>query len=80
MSVPGDAEYLRQVQRRNPTWVIVHNQNGTYTGRRDWWGNQQIMTLPTLAELDAVLQAHNHGPIAPRPGDAPGAAEGRQPT
>jgi hypothetical protein len=61
MRVPDEAEDLAQVRRQNPAWVIVHNEDGTYTGRREWWGNQQIMTLPTLAELAAVLQGLNHG-------------------
>jgi hypothetical protein len=59
MRIPDEAEELAQVRRWNPSWVIVRNEDGTYTGRRDWWGNQQIMTLPSLAELDGVLQALN---------------------
>jgi hypothetical protein len=62
MSQPDPAEDLALVRRRNPTWVIVCNEDGTYTGRRDWWGNQQILTVPTLAELDARLQALDRGP------------------
>jgi hypothetical protein len=77
--IPDEAEELTQVRRRNPSWVIVRNEDGTYTGRRDWWGSQQVMTLSTLAELDAVLQTLNHGPAGPRVSDAPGTAEG-QPT
>jgi hypothetical protein len=80
MRVPDEAEDLAQVRRQNPTWVIVHNENGTYTGRRDWWGNQQIMTLPTLAELATVVHGLNHDPMnRPRRGDAPGTAEGMEP-
>jgi hypothetical protein len=77
MSVPDETEDLRQVRRQHPTWVIVRNEDGTYTGRRDWCGNQQIMTLPTLGELDAVLRALDHGPMAPRLADRPGTVEGR---
>ena len=78
MSDPDPAEDLALVRRRNPTWLIVDNQNGTYTARRDWWGNQQILTVPTLAELDTTLQALDHGPAGARPGEgnAPGTAEG----
>jgi hypothetical protein len=62
MSQPDSTEDLALVRRRNPTWVIVCNEGGTYTARRDWWGNQQILTVPTLAELDARLQALDRGP------------------
>jgi hypothetical protein len=46
--------------------------------RRDWWGSQQILTVPTLAELDASLQALDQGPAGNQPcaGHAPSAAEG----
>jgi hypothetical protein len=67
MSQPDPAEDLALVRRRNPTWVIVGNENGTYTARRDWWGSQQILTVPTLAELDASLQALDQGPAGSQP-------------
>jgi hypothetical protein len=67
MAHPDPAEDLPLVRRRNPTWVIVDNGNGTYTARRDWWGSQQILTVPALAELDASLQALDHGPTDGRP-------------
>jgi hypothetical protein len=78
MSRPDPAEDLALVRKRNPTWVIVANQNGTYTARRDWWGNQQILTVPTLAELDSRLQALDPGPAdgQPCPGHPPGTAGG----
>jgi hypothetical protein len=78
MSQPDPAEDLALVRRRNPTWVIVGNENGTYTARRDWWGSQQILTVPTLAELDASLQALDRRPagIQPCAGHAPSAADG----
>jgi hypothetical protein len=77
MSQPDPAGNLALVRRRNPTWVIVDNENGTYTARRDWWGSQQILTVPTLAELDNRLQALDRGPVdQPRAGRAPSAAEG----
>jgi hypothetical protein len=81
MGQPDPAEDLALVRRRNPTWVIVGNENGTYTARRDWWGNQQILTVPTLAELDASLQALDQGPAGNQPcaSHAPSAAEGTQP-
>jgi hypothetical protein len=61
MSRADPAEDLALVRRRNPTWVIVSNEDGTYTARRDWWGSQQILTVPTLAELAASLQALRPG-------------------
>ena len=61
MSHADPAEDLALVRRRNPTWVIVRNEDGTYTARRDWWGSQQILTVPTLAELAASLQALRPG-------------------
>jgi hypothetical protein len=77
MSQPDPAQDLALIRRRNPTWVIVDNENGTYTARRDWWGSQQILTVPALAELDTRLQALDHGPAdQPRAGRAPSAAEG----
>ena len=78
MIQPEPAEDRAHVRRRNPTWVIVDNDNGTYTGRRDWWGNQQILTVPTLAELDARLQAVDRGPAdnQPHASHAPGTDEG----
>jgi hypothetical protein len=81
MSQPDPAEDLALVRRRNPTWVIVGNENGTYTARRDWWGSQQILTVPTLAELDASLQALDQGPAGnqPYPDHGPSAAEGPRP-
>ncbi len=77
MIQPEPTENLAHVRRRNPTWVIVDNDNGTYTGRRDWWGNQQILTVPTLAELDARLQALDGGPADSQQsaGHAPDPAE-----
>jgi hypothetical protein len=74
----GDLELVRH---RNPTWVIVHNENSTYTARRDWWGNQQILTVPTLAELDATLQALDQGAVDSQPctSEASGITEGAQP-
>ena len=78
---PAPAEDLELVRRRNPTWVIVHNENRTYTARRDWWGNQQILTVPTLAELDATLRALDHGAVDSQPctSEASGITEGAQP-
>jgi hypothetical protein len=77
MSQPDPAEDLALVRRRNPTWVIVGNDNGTYAARRDWWGSQQILTVPTLAELDASLQALDQGPAGqPCAGHSPSTAEG----
>jgi hypothetical protein len=78
---PAPAEDLELVRRRNPTWVIVHNENRTYTARRDWWGNQQILTVPTLAELHARLQALDQGPVDSQPYTSQTAAttEGTQP-
>lgn len=78
MSQPDPSEGLALVRRRNPTWVIVGNENDTYTARRDWWGSQQILTVPTLAELDASLQALDRGPAGSQPcaGHAPSDAEG----
>lgn len=56
MSELPQAGGLAQVRRLNPGWVIVSNPNGTFTARRDFWGNQQIITVPTLGELHARLQ------------------------
>ena len=80
MIQPEPTENLAHVRRRNPTWVIVDNDNGTYTGRRDWWGSQQILTVPTLAELDASLQALDQGPAGNQPcaSHALSTAEGTQ--
>jgi hypothetical protein len=57
MSEPASADGLAQVRRRNADWVIVTNPDGTFTARRDFWGSQQIITVPTLGELHARLQA-----------------------
>ena len=78
---PAPAGDLELVRRRNPTWVIVDNEDRTYTARRDWWGNQQILTVPTLAELDASLQALDQGPVDSQPytSQASGINEGAQP-
>lgn len=54
MSEPPPADGLAQVRCRNPAWVIVCNSDGTYTARRDFWGSQQIITVPTLDELQAL--------------------------
>lgn len=56
------AELLARVRRQNPTWVIVANENGTYTARRDFWGNQQLVTVPTLEELEVRLQPSQRDP------------------
>ncbi len=45
----------------DPAWVIVRNHDGTFTARRDAWGNQQIITVPTLEELAARLLALQRG-------------------
>jgi hypothetical protein len=56
---PKEIDELSWARRRHPAWVIVCNQDGTYTARRDRHGNQQIITVPTVAELDAILQYHS---------------------
>jgi hypothetical protein len=78
MSRPDPADDLALVRRRNPTWVIVGNENGTYTTLRAWWGNQQILTIPTLAELDSRLQALDPGLAdgQPYPSHTPGTTGG----
>jgi hypothetical protein len=55
--LPSCDEALDRVRRLNPGWVIVANPDGTFTVRRDFLGNQQLITVPTLGELHARLQA-----------------------
>lgn len=50
-------EALARARCQNPAWVIVRNEDGTYTARRAFWGNQQLITVPTLCELETRLQA-----------------------
>jgi hypothetical protein len=50
-----------RVRGLDPAWVIVRNRDGTFTARRDAWGNQQIITVPTLEELAARLLALQRG-------------------
>ena len=54
-------EVLVRVRCLDPAWVIVRNDDGTFTARRDAWGNQQIITVPTLEELAARLLALQRG-------------------
>ena len=67
-------EALARARCQYPAWVIVRNEDGTYTARRAFWGNQQLITVPTLGELEARLQALQPDPVGhpldPRP--APG--------
>jgi hypothetical protein len=58
-----EGDELTRVRHRHPGWVIVCNEDGTYTARRDSFGNQQILTVPTLAELDLILRGIQQGPI-----------------
>ena len=50
-----------RVRGLDPAWVIVRNHDDTFTARRDAWGNQQIITVPTLEELAARLLALQRG-------------------
>jgi hypothetical protein len=51
------AAELARVKQQHPTWVIEKLDSGWFTARRDWHGSQQIITVPTLAELENRLSA-----------------------
>ena len=61
MSEPSCDELMVRVRGLDPAWVIVRNHDDTFTARRDAWGNQQIITVPTLEELAARLLALQRG-------------------
>lgn len=52
-----------RVRRLNPTWAIFRQADCAYTARRDAWGNQQIICVPTLEELEARLLALQRDPV-----------------
>lgn len=67
-SPPSCDEALARVRRLNPTWAIFRQVGCAYTARRDAWGNQQIITVPTLEELEARLLALQRDPAGYPPG------------
>lgn len=56
MSDPPPAGDLACLRSLFPAWVIVPHGDW-YAARRAYWGNQLIITAPTLGELTARLQA-----------------------
>ena len=61
MSEPDWDEVRARITLLDPAWVLVRNENRWYSARRDYWGNQQIITAPTLEELEAsVLALHRY--------------------
>jgi len=50
--------------------AIVRMDDGSYRAMRDWWGDQQIIRVPTLEELDERLLALPPGPPFRRPGES----------
>jgi hypothetical protein len=43
--------------------------DGSYRAMREWWGNQQVIRVPTLEELDERLLALPPGAAIRRPGE-----------
>jgi hypothetical protein len=52
------AARLARVKRENPAWVVTqHPETGWYHAHREKDGNQQIVSAPTLAELELRLSS-----------------------
>ena len=60
---------LQALRDRHRSWAIVRMDDGSYRAMRDWWGNQQIIRVPTLEELDERLLALPPGLPFRRPGE-----------
>lgn len=60
---------LQAVRDRHRSWTIVRMDDGSYRAMREWWGDQQIIRVPTLEELDERLLALPPGAAIPRPGE-----------
>jgi hypothetical protein len=58
---------LQSIQARHRSWAIVQLDDGSYRAMREWWGNQQIIRVLTLSELDARLSALPPGHPIPDP-------------
>jgi hypothetical protein len=62
---------LQAVRDRHRSWAIVRMDDGSYRAMREWWGNQQIIRVPTHGELDARLKALPPGNPVPPSTDNP---------
>ncbi len=60
---------LQAVRDRHRSWAIVRMDDGSYRAMREWWGDQQIIRVPTLEELDERLLALPPGAAIPPPGE-----------
>lgn len=60
---------LQAVRDRHRSWTIVRMDDGSYRAMREWWGDQQIIRVPTLEELDERLLALPPAAAIPRPGE-----------
>lgn len=60
---------LQAVRERHRSWAIVRMDDGSYRAMREWWGDQQIIRVPTLEELDERLLALPPGAAIPPPGE-----------
>jgi hypothetical protein len=49
------AAELARLKTQFPGWTFERLDSGWYTARREWRGNQQIVTVPTAAELEQRL-------------------------
>ncbi len=66
--ITDSAAELQNVQARHRSWAITRPDDHSYLALRDWYGNQQIIRVPTLEELDERLQALPPGAAIPPPG------------